>query len=293
MARKTTEGSKSSQRAKSSTAQAATVHRLPAAGRRRAAPEPVPVLFPNVATIVGKSARAAVAVDPENRITHWNKAAVEAFGFTDDEVLGRNLQQVIQARDVHGNRLPTNHSALHEMIAIGEAPHSFELAIITATGKMIRVAVSLIVVLGPQPRDYAIVYLMTVLHRRRRADEAIDRLLAQVNIPGVTVPGTSAPSGAEQRGSRQPPNLTRRQLDGRDRPRASRLRRGHARERGGAIPAVRAAAADPAAPWTQAASWTCSSRCGDAGAGSGGDVQFLWRRRQGHGDQSRADGYPV
>jgi PAS domain S-box-containing protein len=213
VARKTTEGSKSSQRAKSSTAQAATVHRLPAAGRRRAAPEPVPVLFPNVATIVGKSARAAVAVDPENRITHWNKAAVEAFGFTDDEVLGRNLQQVIQARDVHGNRLPTNHSALHEMIAIGEAPHSFELAIITATGKMIRVAVSLIVVLGPQPRDYAIVYLMTVLHRRRRADEAIDRLLAQTSIPGVTVPGTNAPSGAEHRGSRQSPHLTRRQLE--------------------------------------------------------------------------------
>ncbi|MCU0234560.1 MAG: LuxR C-terminal-related transcriptional regulator [Thermoanaerobaculales bacterium] len=213
MVKKSTNGPSRSQRGKSGEAQASNVHRMPGAVRRRSAAEPVPVLFPNVATIVGKAARAAVAVDPDNHISHWNKAAVEVFGFSEDEVLGRNLQQVIQARDVHGNRLPTSHSALHEMIGIGEAPQSFELAVITATGKMLRVAVSVVVVLGPQRGEYALVYLMTPHHRRRRADEAIDRLLAQVNIPGVTVPGTTAPSGAEHRGSRQPPSLTRRQLE--------------------------------------------------------------------------------
>jgi DNA-binding NarL/FixJ family response regulator len=78
---------------------------------------------------------------------------------------------------------------------------------------MIRIAVSVVVVLGPKASEYALVYLMTPMHRRRRADEAIDRLLAQTNLPGVTVPGAPVATGAEQRGTSKQPHLTRRQLE--------------------------------------------------------------------------------
>ncbi len=189
------------------------VHELPSGGRRRRAPSESPVAFPNVASIVDNSARAAIAADSSNLIVAWNAAAVELFGFTEDEVIGKNLQLVTQARDVHGNRLSLDHGALHDMLRIGEAPNSFELTIITATGKMLRVTVAVVSVLGPRPNEYNLIYLMTPMHRRRRADEAIDRLLAQVNIPGVTVPGSNTPGGAEQRGSRPQPHLTRRQLE--------------------------------------------------------------------------------
>jgi PAS domain S-box-containing protein len=194
-------------------ATAANVHQMPAGNRRRATPVEEPVAFPNVPTIVANAARAAVATDNRNRVLHWNDAAIELFGFTAEEVIGRNMQTVIQARDVHGNRLSADHGAFHEMVRIGEAPQSFELAIITATGKMMRVAVSVVVVLGPQASEYSIVYLMTPMHRRRRADEAIDRLLAQTNLPGVTVPGAQIVTGAEQRGTAKQPHLTRRQLE--------------------------------------------------------------------------------
>jgi PAS domain S-box-containing protein len=198
---------------KGSRSAAENVHQLPSGGRRRATPIEAPVTFPNVPTIVANAARAAVATDGQNKIIHWNDAAIELFGFTADEAVGRNFQRVIQARDVHGNRLSADHGAFHEMIKIGEAPQSFEIAIITATGKMIRVAVSVVVVLGPQPTEYALVYLMTPMHRRRRADEAIDRLLAQTNLPGISAPGAPVATGAEQRGTAKTPHLTRRQLE--------------------------------------------------------------------------------
>jgi PAS domain S-box-containing protein len=209
---------KPKEKAKSGTRQAAqatavNVHQMPAGGRRRATPVEKPVAFPNVPTIIANAARAAVATDNDNRILHWNDAAIELFGFTAEEVMGRNMQTVIQARDVHGNRLSADYGAFHEMVRIGEAPQSFELAIVTATGKMIRIAVSVVVVLGPQPSEYSIVYLMTPMHRRRRADEAIDRLLAQANLPGVTVPGAQVATGAEQRGTANQRHLTRRQLE--------------------------------------------------------------------------------
>ncbi len=183
------------------------------AGTRRTAPAAEPVAFPNVPTIVENAARAAVATDGDNTILNWNAAAVELFGFTAEDTVGRNLQRVIQARDVHGNRLSADFGAFHEMTRIGEAPQSFELAIITATGKMIRVAISIVVVLGPQPTEHTLVYLMTPMHRRRRADEAIDRLLAQANVPGVTVPGAQQVTGADQRGTSRTRHLTRRQLE--------------------------------------------------------------------------------
>jgi PAS domain S-box-containing protein len=198
---------------KAAKAAAENVRQMPGGGRRRSAPAEEPVSFPNAPTIVANAARAAIATDPANRILHWNDAAIELFGFTADEVIGRNLQTVIQARDVHGNRLSADYAAFHEMLRIGEAPQSFELAIITATGKMLRVAVSVVVVLGPQHSEYSLVYLLTPMHRRRRADEAIDRLLAQTNLPGITVPGSPVPTGAEQRGTTKRPHLTRRQLE--------------------------------------------------------------------------------
>ncbi len=192
---------------------ASNVRTMPSRSGRGAAQTRTPVAFPNVPTIVKNASRAAIATDPENVIVHWNTAAVELCGFSAEEAVGRNLQRIIQARDVHGNRLSTDHGAFHEMIRIGEAPQSFELAIITATGKMVTVAVSIVVVLEPKPTNYHLIYLMAPLHRRRRADEAIDRVLAQANIPGITEPGGGSPTGATQRGNHQPPHLTRRQLE--------------------------------------------------------------------------------
>jgi PAS domain S-box-containing protein len=188
------------------------VRSMPPQSNRSAARTQTPVAFPNVPTIVENASRAAISTDSNNLIVHWNTAATELCGFTPDEAVGRNLQRIIQARDVHGNRLSTDHSAFHEMIRIGEAPQSFELAIITASGKMVTVSVSIIVVLEKKPTDYHLIYLMTPLHRRRRADEAIDRVLAQTNLPGITEPG-GPPTGAKQRGTNQPPHLTRRQLE--------------------------------------------------------------------------------
>jgi len=87
------------------------------------------------------------------------------------------------------------------------------LLLLTTSTSGYGLAVSVVVVLGPQPSEYALIYLMTPMHRRRRADEAIDRLLAQTNLPGVTLPGGPVITGADQRGTAKKPHLTRRQLE--------------------------------------------------------------------------------
>jgi len=186
----------------------AVVQKLPRRKRRAAADFDALLAFPNAAAIVQHAARAAVATDRDNVVLHWNSTATELLGFPAEEAFGSNLQTLINARDIHGNRLTVEHCAFHEMVRAGEAPQSFELDVITAAGQMERVTVSIVVVLGPRPAEYSLVYLMSPMRRRRRADEAIDRLLAE---NGALVP--APPTGAGQRGIKQQPKLTRRQLE--------------------------------------------------------------------------------
>jgi DNA-binding NarL/FixJ family response regulator len=93
------------------------------------------------------------------------------------------------------------------MVRACSAPENFELDVLTAADEKVRVAVSVVVVLGPLAGEYSLVYLLTPKRRRRRADEAIERLLAE------RAPAGRTPTGAEQRGRRRQPRLTSRQKE--------------------------------------------------------------------------------
>lgn len=163
--------------------------------------------YPDVRRIVVTASRAAVATDPRNHITQWNAIATELLGHVASDVIGRNFQEITQAHDVFGNPLCPDHCAFHSMVRAGAAPENFDLDIVTAAGQKVRVAVSIVVVLGPLTDDYGLVYLLTPKRRRRRADEAIDRLLAERGLAGAVA------TGADQRGRRHQPQLTRRQKE--------------------------------------------------------------------------------
>jgi DNA-binding CsgD family transcriptional regulator len=135
--------------------------------------------IPDARTIVHNANRAAIATNLENRVQHLNRAASELLGHPHDDVIGRNLLRITKAHDIFGNRLRDEHCAFYQMVQMGEAPESFELDLLDSANNKTRVAVSVVVVIAQTAALSSFVYLMTPLRRRRRADEAIDRLLAQ------------------------------------------------------------------------------------------------------------------
>ena len=163
--------------------------------------------YPDARLIVAAAARAAIATDADNCITDWNAGAADVFGYAAQDVIGRNFQKVSRARDVFGNPLCEDHCAFHSMVRAGAAPENFELDVLNATEDKVRVAVSVVVVLGPRAEEYSLVYLLTPKRRRRRADEAIERLLAE------RAPAGRTPTGADERGRRRQPRLTSRQKE--------------------------------------------------------------------------------
>lgn len=131
----------------------------------------------DVVKIVESSPHPAFAADEADHVLALNPAAEELLGVPRGEVLGRAFHEVIEPRDVFGNRLCADGCALHEMVRRGEPVQAFDLDVRQASGHYTRVRLAVVVVLGPEDGSYRLVYHLIPQRRRRWSDDAIDMLL--------------------------------------------------------------------------------------------------------------------
>ena len=158
--------------------------------------------------IVKQSSGPAIATDSDNRIIDLNRAARELLGYDTPGARGRSLHELMQARDTYGNLLSSKQFAFYDMVSRSEPVRSFDLEVRRASGDSLRVAVSVIVVLEAESDDYELVYQLRPIYRRRKADEAIERILASR--------GTTAEDPTRLRGDNPKeaaPELTTRQIE--------------------------------------------------------------------------------
>lgn len=147
--------------------------------------------------IVQLATGPAIATGGDDCILVWNDSARELLAYPRGHpVAGESFHRLVAARDSHGNPISAGHLPFYEMVTCGEAPRSYELEVRSATGSYLRVAVSVVVVLQPEPGRYELVYFLRRILRRRQADEAIERLLAQSQgeAPSLSSPGATARS---------------------------------------------------------------------------------------------------
>lgn len=160
--------------------------------------------IPDSREIVSRSSVAAVATDRANRVLTTNALARDLFGWSNEESLhGEEFFDLIDARDGFGNHLQGDAFDFHGMIARGESISGFELLVASASGNSPRTAVSVVVLFGGEVRADRVVYLLRPVLRRRRADEAIERILA----------GSPVPASASGRPPRANGGLTTRQCE--------------------------------------------------------------------------------
>jgi PAS domain S-box-containing protein len=162
----------------------------------------------NAPQIVKQATGPAFAVDADNRIISLNRAARELLGYDTRRARGTNLHELLSARDAFGNLLNSQQYAFYEMVSRSEPVQSFEIEVLKASGDPLKVAVSVIVVLEPDDEDYSLVYQLRPIYRRRKADEAIERILA--------MRGSADEDPLQLRGNNSPEStavLTARQIE--------------------------------------------------------------------------------
>ncbi|WP_175596931.1 CHASE domain-containing protein [Peristeroidobacter soli] len=73
----------------------------------------------DAATILENSLEVFIVIDEQDRILEWNKQAVQTFGWTKDEVLGRQLADIIvpeSLREAHINAIRNFHIRKHTVL---------------------------------------------------------------------------------------------------------------------------------------------------------------------------------
>lgn len=110
--------------------------------------------------IVASTADPAFATDESGRIVIWNRAAEGLLGYGAADVLGRSCHEVLEGRDIFGNRFCQADCCLQQMSRHREAICSFEVDYQTESGASLRTGVSIMVVPGPRASQYTLIHLL-------------------------------------------------------------------------------------------------------------------------------------
>ncbi len=125
------------------------------------------------------TADAAYTVTKGGEICSWNAAAERLFGFRASEVLGRNIDEVLDARDALGTRALAGgaEAATRRGDGVSGGLPNFDLEARTQSGGRIWVNVSTIVFDNQRTGRRLFVRLARDIAQQRRNEELLNRML--------------------------------------------------------------------------------------------------------------------
>jgi PAS domain S-box-containing protein len=152
---------------------------------RQTAPKArVPVTARGGFRLITESEGATVATDGAGRIMAWNLAAEELLGHRASEVKGKHLHEVLQSRDIFGNRISCE-CGVREMLRRGEQVRRYVIAVTSASGEAMRVVLFAHPQLSSASRSH--VYEVRPDARRQQGDRrSSDRSPARARVGSLT-----------------------------------------------------------------------------------------------------------
>jgi PAS domain S-box-containing protein len=137
------------------------------------------MLEPELFALLEQTADAAYTVTESGEICSWNTAAELLFGYPATEVLGRNIDEVTEARDALGTRAlagGSDSATRHQDGASAGIPN-FDLEVRTKSGRRLWVNVSTIVFDNRRTGRRLFVRLARDIEHERRNEELVNQML--------------------------------------------------------------------------------------------------------------------
>lgn len=106
---------------------------------------------------------AAFASNLNGRIVDWNESAERLLGHASSDVIGRQCFEVLDGKDIFGNRFCHEKCAIRSMIRRHEPLNHWQLNYRTASSERINVSVSAVLVNGNKPSDYVVMHVLNPL----------------------------------------------------------------------------------------------------------------------------------
>ena len=103
---------------------------------------------------------SAFASNRNGRIVEWNESAQRLLGHASSDVVGRHCFEVLDGKDIFGNRFCHERCAVRCMIGRREPLNHWQLNYRTASSDRINVLVSAIVLNNNRPADFIVVHVL-------------------------------------------------------------------------------------------------------------------------------------
>lgn len=156
------------------------------------------------------STTPAMASDARGRVVFWNRAAERVFSRSAASTMGRRCHELIQARDVFGNRFCTESCPVVDMARRNEVIRPFEWQVAGPPHERPRKAqVQIVRVPGDGPGQYSLVHLLEPIDEDVRLSRMLSALQARPVAASVGSPRALEPEKA----SPTAPPLTRRERE--------------------------------------------------------------------------------
>jgi len=139
----------------------------------------VSMLEAELFALLEQTADAAYTVTEDGEICSWNRAAERLFGYAANEVLGRNIDEVFEARDDLGTQALAGglEAATRRWDARSGGIAAFDLEVHVRSGDRIWVNVSTIVFDNQRTGRRLFVRLARDISQRRQKEELVHRML--------------------------------------------------------------------------------------------------------------------
>ncbi len=134
-----------------------------------------------LATVVSDSNDAVIMHDPDGKILAWNHGAMETYGYTEAEALGRNVREIVAEPDREAAL------TLIQKIKQGEIVKSFELRRLAKDGRVLDVWLTTTLLRDETGSPVAIATTERDITERKRAETVLQQKLEELGRMATVV----------------------------------------------------------------------------------------------------------
>ncbi len=135
------------------------------------------MLASDISRLLNGTGDAAFAVDDQQLICAWNRAAEAFLGYTTSQALGKPCHSIFQGQNVLGLRICSEQCPVMNCALRGQEISSFEMELVASSGRRIWVMASSLVFRDERSGRHLVVHILHDISRWRQVDILNSKLI--------------------------------------------------------------------------------------------------------------------